>query len=167
MFRKRALRPGDPAPDFALPLAGTGDRRVALADLVHTGPALLLFFPFAFSPGCGNELRDFERHRPRFQDAGCGLAGISVDSPFTLAAFAAHLALGFPLLSDFNRDACRRYGVLVDRWGLRGFADRALFLVAPDRRIAWCWRAPDLGVLPDPEEAWSALQAWRQAEDGG
>lgn len=153
----RPPREGDRAPDFALPAAGGVDRRVTLGDLVRDGPALLLFFPFAFSPGCGNELRDFDRRRERFAALGCSLAGISVDSPFALRAFAEHLGLGFPLLSDFNREACRRYGLLADRWGLRGFADRAVFLVSPQRRILWAWRAPDPGVLPDPDEALAAV----------
>lgn len=155
--RMLRLKPGHRAPDFTLPLAGTGDQTLRLSEQLRRGPVVLLFFPFAFSPGCGQELADFEAQREAFERQGSTILGVSVDSPFVLRALAEHLSVTFPLLSDFNRTVCRRYGVLLRRWGLNGFANRAVFLIDPPGRIRWCWTAPDLGILPDPAKVFTIL----------
>ncbi|HEY8488820.1 MAG TPA: peroxiredoxin [Thermaerobacter sp.] len=155
-LRFRMPRPGRPAPDFALPLAGTGDRRLRLADL-RGRPAVLLFFPFAFSPGCCNEIEAFTARYADFARRGAEVVGISTDSPFTLEAWAERYQVPFPLASDYNRRVIRRYGVAIARWGLGEFADRAVFVLDPGGILRWTWRAPDLGYLPDPAEVLAHL----------
>ncbi|MFC1556842.1 hypothetical protein ACFL6I_03135 [candidate division KSB1 bacterium] len=44
------LEIGDPAPDFLLRRT-TDNRSVSLDDILAEGPALLAFYPIAFSPG--------------------------------------------------------------------------------------------------------------------
>ena len=52
--------------------------------------------------------------------------GISVDTFFTLKAFQTDQKLTFPLLSDFNKQVIRDYGVFnEDMIGLKGIAKRA------------------------------------------
>lgn len=152
-------RVGARAPDFQLPMAGIGDDGYRLSEQLKNGPVVLLFYPFAFSPGCGSELADFQQHLPAFRSQGYQVSGISVDSPFAQHAFADQLKLGFPLLSDFNRRVSRRYGVLINRWGLRGFANRSVVAVGCDGRVSYRWDAPDLGILPAPAAVIKALAA--------
>ena len=51
--------------------------------------------------------------------------GISRDSPWTHIAWSQTLDLNFPLLSDWNGDATRAFGVEREFRGLRGVPERA------------------------------------------
>lgn len=155
-LRRRMPRPGQRAPDFVLPLAGTGDRQLRLAQL-RGRPVVLLFFPFAFSPGCCNEIEEFTARYGDFARRGAQLVGISTDSPFALQAWADRYQVPFPLVSDYNRRVIRRYGVAISRWGLEAFADRAVFVLDGAGVVRWRWRAPDLGYLPNPQEVVAQL----------
>ena len=53
-------------------------------------------------------LRDRSRE---FEEAGVRAMGISRDSPWTHLAWAQALDLSFPLLSDWNGDAVRGFGI--------------------------------------------------------
>jgi len=56
--------------------------------------------------------------------------GVSVDSFFALKAWADAQHLNFPLLSDFNREVIRKYGVVnPDMIGLKDIARRAVFVI--------------------------------------
>ena len=149
-------RPGQPAPSFNLPLAGTGDQHLRLEDL-RGRPVVLLFFPFAFSPGCCNEIEAFTARYPDFARQRAEVVGISTDSPYALQAWAERYRVPFPLASDYNRRVIRRYGVAISRWGLEQFADRAVFVLDQRGRVRWTWRAPDLGYLPDPAQVLAHL----------
>ena len=62
---------------------------------------------------------------------------MSVDSSYSLKAFAQTYNLQFPLLSDFNKKVARLYGVLQDPWvglGYKGVTKRATFVI--DRKGA-------------------------------
>jgi peroxiredoxin len=62
--------------------------------------------------------------------ANAQVYGISVDTPFTLKVFGQQNGLNFPLLSDFNKDVIKAYGVyLEDLVGLKGVSKRAVFLI--------------------------------------
>jgi peroxiredoxin len=59
--------------------------------------------------------------------------GISVDTFFALKAFQDQQHLTFPLLSDFNKQVIRDYGVFnEDMIGLKGIAKRAVFVLDKD-----------------------------------
>ena len=77
---------------------------------------------------------------------------ISRDSPYTHVAWTQALDLDFPLLSDWNAEATRGFGVAFDFRGLKDVAQRSAFLV--DRagvvRGAWLYETselPDFDVL--------------------
>jgi peroxiredoxin len=122
---------GESAPEFTLP--DPGFEPIRLRGLLETGPVVLAFFPAAFSSTCTAELCTLRDAFEELARAGGRVVGISVDTPFTLRAFQRGERLPFILLSDFNKDVIRLYGVLCeDMIGLRGLAKRAVFLV--DRR---------------------------------
>jgi peroxiredoxin len=84
------------------------------------------FFPAAFSPGCTNEMKQYQTNHGTFTSANTTILGVSVDSSWSNKAFREQLGVQFPILSDWKRDAAKAYG-LYDENG--GVARRATFVV--------------------------------------
>ena len=135
-----ALRLGQKVPEFALPDAD--QKTQSLAELTKRGPVVLAFFPFAFSGVCDKEMCTFRDGFGTLQEAGAQLIGISVDSTYSLKAFAQTYNLQFPLLSDFNKKTVKLYGVLQSPWvglGYKGVAKRAIMVVDKQRKLRYRW----------------------------
>src|SRR6266852_3186592 len=114
---------GSRAPDFTLT---NQDREPVTLSTQRGRPVVLAFFPAAFSSVCSKELCTFQDRLARLNQANARVFGISVDTFFTLKAFQADQKLAFPLLSDFNKQVIRDYGVFnEDMIGLKGIAKRA------------------------------------------
>ncbi|HYC11606.1 MAG TPA: redoxin domain-containing protein [Nitrososphaerales archaeon] len=134
------LRIGQKVPEFALP--DSGNKVHSLADFLKDGPVILAFFPFAFSGVCDKEMCTFRDSLSYPQGFHARVVGISVDSVFSLKAFAQTYSLPFPLLSDFNRKVTKLYGVLHDPWvalGYRGVAKRSVFVVDSRGLLRYRW----------------------------
>ncbi len=144
------LQVGDVAPDFEL--AAPGNRSVKLSEFRHKKNVLLAFYPFAFSPVCSLQLPGLQQRLGEFQALNTEVLGISVDSKHSSAAFAEHLHLDFPLLSDFNKAVTTAYGVLREG----GFAERALFVVDKEGRIAYA-HVNAIGEVPDNAPVFEVL----------
>jgi peroxiredoxin len=84
--------------------------------------------------------------------------GVSRDSAWTHIAWAQTLDLNFPLLSDWNREAMRAFGVEREFRGHEGVAERSAFLVDPDGTVRGAWRY-DTAELPDFDVLLRAAQA--------
>lgn len=118
---------GSKAPDFTL---SDQERRPVTLSQQRGQPVVLVFFPAAFSGTCQQELCTFRDSMSRLNDARAQVYGISVDTFFALKAFHDQQALGFPLLSDFNKTVIRDYGVFNDDMiGLKGIAKRSVFVL--------------------------------------
>ncbi len=148
-----------PAPDFALldharnevTLAGLRGRKVVLA-----------FFPAAFTGVCTKELCTFRDSLANLNDVNATVLGISVDAPFSNAAFASQNDVNFPLLSDYAREVTTAYGVaLHDFAGMKGYtaAQRAVFVVDETGSISYKWIEPNPGVEPNYDEVKSDVGA--------
>jgi peroxiredoxin len=125
---------------------------IDLGGHLGTEVVVLLFIPFAFSPVCTSELGRIRDAWSEWSSLDARVFALSVDGPFVTARFRDSEDLPFPVLSDFNKDVCRTYGVLEeDSWGLRGVAKRAVFVVGRDGRITYAWVSEDMGVEPDYE----------------
>ncbi|MES1248852.1 MAG: redoxin domain-containing protein [Actinomycetota bacterium] len=83
--------------------------------------------------------------------AGLRPYGISRDSPWTHVAWTQALDLDFPLLSDWNGDATRGFGVAYDHRGLRDVSARSAFIVDREGvvRSAWSYETSE---VPDVDE---------------
>ena len=131
---------GQKVPDFSLP---DSDKTVrSLTEFTQKGPVILAFFPFAFSGTCDKEMCTFRDGFGALQGARTQLVGVSVDSSYSLKAFAQTYNLQFPLLSDFNKKVVKLYGVLQDPWvglGYKGVAKRAVFLVDGRGILRYRW----------------------------
>jgi peroxiredoxin len=122
-----AAEVGSPAPDFTLT---NHDRQPVTLSALRGAPVVLAFFPAAFSSVCAKEMCTFRDSLAQLNQAKATVYGISVDTFFTLKAFYDHEKLSFPLLSDFNKQVIREYGVFnEDMIGLKGIAKRAVFVI--------------------------------------
>jgi peroxiredoxin len=124
---------GSKAPDFTLV---NQDREPVTLSAQRGHPVVLAFFPAAFSSVCTKELCTFRDSLAVLNKAHAQVYGISVDTFFTLKAFQEAQGLTFPLLSDFNKQAIREYGVFnEDMIGLKGIAKRAVFVIDKDGTV--------------------------------
>jgi len=114
------------APDFEL-LNQYGET-VRLSDFRGRKAVAIVFFPLAFSGTCTGELCALRDNISLFEDHRVELLGVSVDSKFTLRAWAEQEGYGFSLLADFwpHGDIAKEYGVFLPE---KGFANRATFLI--------------------------------------
>jgi peroxiredoxin (alkyl hydroperoxide reductase subunit C) len=137
------IAPGDPAPGFSL---GTeAGERFTERDL-RGRTTVLVFYPFAFSPVCTDQLQVYERELAEPRAAGVAVYGVSCDSSWAQKAFREKLAVSIPQLSDFEPKgaACAAFGVLHGG----GFPQRALVIVGPDGVVRWSYQAPSPADLP-------------------
>ncbi|GAB7191298.1 peroxiredoxin [Kineococcus sp. NUM-3379] len=123
----------------AVPDVGLTDQhgqRLRWSELWQGQHALLVFYPFAFSPLCTGELDDLAAGIGGFDAHGVQLAGISCDPVPSLRAFSDARGYPFPLLSDFwpHGAAARAAGVFD---AARGLALRGSLLVGPDGTVRW------------------------------
>jgi peroxiredoxin len=82
---------------------------------------------------------------------------ISRDSPYTHVAWMQALDLDFPLLSDWNAEATKGFGVAFDYNGMRDVSRRTAFLVDADGVVRGAW-AYESGELPDVDELIAAAR---------
>ena len=146
---------GSKAPDFTLT---NQDRQPVTLGEQRGRPVVLAFFPAAFSSVCQKELCTFRDSMGRLGEAKAQVFGISVDTFFTLKAFHDQQKFSFPLLSDFNKEAIRDYGVFnEDMIGLKGIAKRAVFVIDKDGVVRHREVLEDARNEPDYEKVFSAL----------
>jgi peroxiredoxin len=122
-------------------------------------PVILAFFPAAFSSVCTKELCTFRDSMASLNQAQAQVYGISVDTFFTLKAFHDAQQLNFPLLSDFNKEVIRAYGVFNENMiGLKGIAKRAVFVIDSQGIIRHREVLEDARNEPDYGKALAALR---------
>jgi mycoredoxin-dependent peroxiredoxin len=137
---------GTPAPDFTLRTADGED--FTRADLEGQG-SVLVFYPFAFSPVCTDQLQLYESLLTGLGERGGVLYGVSCDSSWSQSAFKEKLGVSSEQLSDFEPKgaACEVFGVLHPG----GFPQRALVITGPDGVVRWSYEADSPGELPSAE----------------
>lgn len=88
---------------------------------------------------------------------------MSVESDRAHTAFARHLQLQFPLVSDFNRQVVRQFGIdytpdepIGGWWGM---SRRSVFVLDRDGVIRYAWVTDNTQVSPDIEEVIEVVAA--------
>ena len=134
---------GTPAPEFTL---STEDGETFTREDLLGKTSVLVFYPFAFSPVCSDQLTLYEEVLDEFAARGATLYAISTDARWSQAAFKEKLGSSIRQLSDFEPKGAtaRAFGVLNDG----GFTQRALVIVDPDGVVKWSYQAPSPGDLP-------------------
>jgi peroxiredoxin len=142
--------PGTPAPSFKLATEDGGS--VTEKDLKGER-TVLVFYPFAFSPVCTDQLQLYEAALGELTEQGVTkLYGVSCDSSWSQKAFREKLGVSIEQLSDFEPKgaACRAFGVLHEG----GFPERALVAIDgtdTPPTVRWSYQAPMPGELPSVE----------------
>ena len=146
------LAVGEVAPEFTL--SDQHGEELVLTEMLVDGPVALVFVPFAFSRICTGEFAELGDELAKFESHGVRLLGVSVDSVWTLRAWADQEGFDFSILSDFwpHGETARAYGAFVERTGA---AARATVIIDQDRRVAASFETP----VGEPR----ALSAYREA----
>jgi peroxiredoxin len=153
---------GEKLRDFTV-IRGIGDV-VTSKQLFAAGPTVVHFFPFAFSggehAGCEAQVCEFGARDEELRELGVRLVGISHDSPFALAAWRKSLGQAYPLLSDWNWEAAKAFGVYLGI-GLDVFAPlnaRGAFLVDTDGIVRYAHVSDSLAELPPVDDVVTAAR---------
>jgi peroxiredoxin len=84
------------------------------------------------------------------QNDNTQVVGISVDSPFSLDAWATKEGYNFPLLSDFNKEVSTSYGAIYENLlGFKGVSKRSAFVIDKQGIVRYAWVSEDAGKWPD------------------
>jgi thioredoxin-dependent peroxiredoxin len=92
------------------------------------------------------------------EQAGVRAFGISRDSPWTHVSWMQALDLTIPLLSDWNAEAVRGFGLARSYRGMDDVPVRSAFLVDQAGTVRRAWRYDDAEV-PDLDAIVAAAQA--------
>src|SRR3954466_1880361 len=144
--------PGEPAPDFTLK---TGEGEDFTREQLLGRTTVLVFYPFAFSPVCTDQLSVYNELLEDFAAKGATLYGVSCDATYSQTAFKQQLGIEIEQLSDFEPKgaACRAFGV----YHPGGFPQRALGTVGPEGEVAWSHEAAKPSDLPGANLIFDAL----------
>jgi peroxiredoxin len=154
-----AVEVGQPAPDVQL--VDYDRKAIKISDL-RGKPTVLAFFPGAFTNTCTKEMCAFRDHLATFNTLNAQVVGISVDMPYSQKAFAEANGLNFPLLSDYNREAVRAFGVEDPNFAgglLPGVAMRSVFVLDAEGVVRFKWVAPTQSTEPDYAAVEAAVKA--------
>jgi peroxiredoxin len=144
---------GEPAPDFTLRDQDGED--VSLSD--YRGKRVLfVFFPFAFSGVCSDQLSVYQEVKPEIKAKGVELVGISIDHIHALKTFREKLGIDTTLLADFEPkgEVAKAYGSYFEPAGM---ANRTLVLIDADGNVEWSYEAPSPGEAPGANIIFDAL----------
>lgn len=118
-------------------------------------PVLLVFFAFAFSSVCTDELEQMRDAAYLFDAAGCRIMAVSTDTTFVLREVDRQMGLDLTLVSDHWPHGAigQAYGAFDDKLGCDR---RHSFLIGPDGTLAWS-KSVELPQTRDVAEHLSAV----------
>ncbi|GAA1436227.1 peroxiredoxin [Microlunatus lacustris] len=124
---------GQTAPDFTA--RNQHGQQVTRTSLLGE-PAVLVFYPWAFSGICTGELCALRDDLAQFTAVQARVLAISCDPMFALRAFSESEGLTFDLLTDHwpHGQIAQSYGVFDAEWGV---ARRGSFVLDADGRVSW------------------------------
>jgi peroxiredoxin (alkyl hydroperoxide reductase subunit C) len=149
------IEPGTPAPEFRLTREdGSAFTREDL--LGRT--TVLVFYPFAFSPVCTDQLQVYEEILDDLRERDAVMYAVSTDATWSQAAFRRQLGVTIEQLSDFEPKgaASRAFGAYFEPGGMSA---RALVIVHPDGTVGWSHLAQSPGELPGVNLIFDGLAA--------
>ena len=154
-----AAEVGQLAPDFTL---FNNDKEPTTLSNSKGKTVVLAFFPGAFTGVCTTEMCSFRDRSASFNSMNAQVYGISVDAIFSQKAFSDANNLNFPLLSDYQREVGKAYGVSLPNFsGMEGYtaSERAVFVIDKQGLIKFKWVGENPGVEPDYDEVQRQVDA--------
>lgn len=143
------VKVGEKAPDFTLPDVDMKSR--SLKEFLGQ-KVVLAFFVSAFTSTCTMEVCSFRDAMARLTDLEAQVIGISVNDPFSNKEFSQKNLLPYPILSDYNREVIKCYGLEMPNFaGLEGcvVAKRSVLILDKNGIIRYVWVSDDPTVEPD------------------
>ena len=159
-----ALKAGDRAPDFSAEASLAGKEfNFSLQDALKKGPAVVYFYPSAYTRGCDLEAHTFAQEKEKFDAAGATIIGVSADSIARLNVFSAdpdYCAGKFPVASDADGKIAASYNLTVSsgRAGMKDvrgadidhdFIERVTFVIGQDHKIIATFSSAEDKLKPD------------------
>ena len=159
-----ALKVGDTAPDFSAKASlGGKEFTFSLKDALKKGPAVVYFYPSAYTGGCDLEAHTFAESSDKFTAAGASIIGVSADNMERLNQFAADPAFcagKFPIASDESLAIAKSYSLNTsppkegakDVRGVEighGFIERVTYVIGKDHKIVAVMSSKADGLSPD------------------
>jgi thioredoxin-dependent peroxiredoxin len=115
-----ALKMGDKAPDFSAKASLAGKEfSFSLKEALKKGPAVVYFYPSAYTQGCNIQAHTFAEEKEKFDAAGATIIGVSQDSIARLNLFSAdpeYCAGKFPVASDADGAIAKTYNLNAQRY---------------------------------------------------
>lgn len=159
-----ALKPGEASPDFSAKASLAGkELNFSLQDALKKGPAVVYFYPSAYTKGCDLEAHTFAENKEKFDAAGATIIGVSADSIERRNAFSAdpdYCAGKFPVASDPGHKIADSYHLNAQS-GPPGFKDvrgveighefieRTTFVIGKDHKVIATLSSADDKLTPD------------------
>ena len=150
------LKVGDKAPDFELSTkTADGPKKLKLSSNFGNKNTVLLFFPMAFTGVCTKEMCEISQGLNAYTSLNADVWGISGDNPFAQEAWAQKEKITVPLLSDYEHNVARTYGIAYDSFlpqlnlGMSGVAKRSAVVVDKQGNVRYIESSDDPKQLPN------------------
>ena len=142
---------GQPPPSFA---ARNQHGELLTLSALRGAPAVIIFYPWAFSSICRDELAALRDDHQSFITLGVRVLAISCDAMYTLRAYADAERIPFDLLSDHwpHGTIAQAFGVFDDQ---AGCARRGTFVLDAAGLIRW----QQVNQINEPREIAAVLAA--------
>jgi peroxiredoxin len=149
------IAPGTEVPEFRL---RTEDGQDFTKEDLLGRTTVLVFYPFAFSPVCTDQLQVYEEVLGDLAAQGARMFAVSTDAGYSQKAFRESLSVTIPQLSDFEPKGAtaKAFGAYFEPGGM---TNRALVIVGPDGVVQWSHLAANPGELPGANLIFDALAA--------
>ena len=146
-----ARRLGQPAPSFT---ARNQHGELLTSSILRGAPAVIIFYPWAFSSICHAELAAIRDDHESFVALGSRVLAISCDAIYTLRAYADTEGIPFDLLSDHwpHGAIAQAFGVFDEQ---AGCARRGTFVLDSTGMIKW----QQINQINEPREIAAVLAA--------
>jgi len=159
-----SIKVGDLAPDFTLvTMSSDGPSLFTLSEALKESKVVLLFVPMAFTSVCTSQFCDVSQGLGSYEDLGAKVVGISGDSPFAQAAWAEKEGISLSLLSDYEHEVAKSYGVAYEEFLpeknliMGGVPKRSAIVIGQDGKVLYSEANENPGQLPDMEQVKAAL----------
>lgn len=127
----------------------------------------IFFYPADFTFVCPTELGDLQDFYEAFQECGCEIYSVSMDTHFVHKAWAdasdTIKKIEYPMLADPTGELAKFFGVRLKE---KGQALRGTFIINPDGKIK-AYEVHDLGIGRNAEELLRKVQAAQYVEEHG
>ncbi|CAN5147584.1 peroxiredoxin [soil metagenome] len=156
-----ALPAGSKAPPFASEAALAGKAfPFSLERSLARGPAVLYFFPAAFTEGCTIEAHAFAEATEQFNTLGATVVGVTAGNVDRVAEFSkAECRDKFAVVADPGARIAKQYGTQISS-SIGPISNRTSFVIAPDGKILLAYTSDD--PYEHVKRTMAAVQAWHK-----